>query len=192
MLKQEKIAEIFGENENITRDDFLKHAEKLGDLSTGEYIAKGKYESDITEAKKAGGAARQAELDEINSKLSEATTKLGSFADVDVEKYKKFPEEITALKKDHYVQLNLVKSKALDIPSVLPHIDKDKIVADDKGNFTGLDEQIEALKKDKSFLFDNAQPVGKASSATKSGKGEPTPDFDEEKARHMLGLKPTK
>lgn len=56
---------------------------------------------------------------------------------------------------NYQTELALVKAGALNTKAASALIDKDKLGLDEKGNITGLDEQLEALKSDDSskFLF---------------------------------------
>lgn len=56
---------------------------------------------------------------------------------------------------NYQTELALVKAGALNTKAASALIDKDKLGLDDKGNVTGLDEQLETLKSDDSskFLF---------------------------------------
>ena len=56
---------------------------------------------------------------------------------------------------NYQTELALVKAGALNTKAASALIDKDKLGLDEKGNVTGLDEQLEALKSDDSskFLF---------------------------------------
>ena len=49
-------------------------------------------------------------------------------------------------------------AKAKNIKTVLPLIDTDKVSVNKDGSLTGLSEQIDAVKKDNSYLFDAEQP----------------------------------
>lgn len=56
---------------------------------------------------------------------------------------------------NYQTELALVKAGALNTKAASALIDKDKLSLDEKGNVTGLDEQLKALKSDDSskFLF---------------------------------------
>ena len=63
-----------------------------------------------------------------------------------------FEAQAKALKIDTAVKLAIADS-AQDTDIVAGLIDKNKLILGDDGKITGLTEQVEALKKDKSFLF---------------------------------------
>lgn len=67
---------------------------------------------------------------------------------------KEYAEKLAAAERD-YALRDVLKNeyKARDVLSVLPHLKQDAIVYKE-GAFTGLKEQVEALAKEKAFLFD--------------------------------------
>lgn len=64
-------------------------------------------------------------------------------------------KQLKETKLNYQTELALVKAGALNTKAASALIDKDKLSLDEKGNVTGLDEQLEALKSDDSskFLF---------------------------------------
>lgn len=64
-------------------------------------------------------------------------------------------KQIKETQLNYQTELALVKAGALNTKAASALIDKDKLSLDEKGNVTGLDEQLEALKSDDSskFLF---------------------------------------
>lgn len=78
---------------------------------------------------------------------------------------------------NYQTELALVKAGALNTKAASALIDKDKLGLDEKGNVTGLDEQLEALKSDDSskFLFkaEEAQKPNDTPPITVSGNPNP-------------------
>lgn len=78
---------------------------------------------------------------------------------------------------NYQTELALVKAGALNTKAASALIDKDKLSLDEKGNVTGLDEQLEALKSDDSskFLFkaEEAQKPNDTPPITVSGNPNP-------------------
>lgn len=64
-------------------------------------------------------------------------------------------KQIKETKLNYQTEIALVKAGALNTKAASALIDKGKLGLDDKGNVTGLDDQLEALKSDDSskFLF---------------------------------------
>jgi hypothetical protein len=84
-----------------------------------------------------------------------------------------FEEQAKALKIDTAIKLAIADS-AQDADIVASLIDKGKVVLGEDGKVAGLTEQVEALKKDKSFLFKNPQGGNNPQYSTNGG-GPNTP-----------------
>lgn len=61
-----------------------------------------------------------------------------------------------------------IKDKVVDPEVVMKLLDLEKVAFDDKGQVTGLDDQLEAMKSSKPYLWKPARPV------VKPGAGEPS------------------
>lgn len=72
----------------------------------------------------------------------------------------KHEAEMAALKKSHAIEAALTAARAKAVKAVTPYIDTEKVSFDSKGNLTGLEEQIKALKEgeDTKFLFNDGAP----------------------------------
>lgn len=128
---------------------------KLGNLASGQYVDKGKYEALETRAN-----GLQAQLDDANKAISE-------FKKLDVEGIKKaakdwetkYTTETQALnakleqqKKDSRIDLALVEAKAKNVKAARALLDVDKVSLDGD-NLIGLKEQLEAVAKANPYLF---------------------------------------
>lgn len=124
---------------------------KLANLASGEYVSKAKYESDM-QAKE--------------TRIQELTQSVKDFDGVDVKQLQKdvndwktkYDHDLEETKRDSAIRLAIAKSGTLSEKALMGLLDKDKIKFDKDGNLTGLDEQIEAIKKEDSFLFKAAEP----------------------------------
>lgn len=87
---------------------------------------------------------------------------------------KKYQDQLAQIKKDSAIELSLRDAKALDSRAVMPFIDQDKITVDDDGKMTGLSEQLEQVKQDKSFLFGSAEPDPKPNPLKAFPSGNPS------------------
>lgn len=118
--------------------------------------------------------------DTSNSGGSKAKTKPGTklegvtskqmrklLADKDKEK----EDAINALKIEHAAHGKLRDAKARDVDMVFGLLDKSKIKFDDKGELTGLDDQIAELTKNKAFLFNTEDVPGGTGKSGKSDSG---------------------
>ncbi|WP_303060305.1 phage scaffolding protein [Veillonella magna] len=115
----------------------------------------------LTELQKAGGDT-DALKEQIN-KLQEAN-KAAS---------KKFEEDMKALKVDNAIRL-AVSGDAQDVDIVAGLINRQTIVLGDDGKLTGLQEQLETLKKEKAFLFKAKEEPKSAGYTPKGGAGPAT------------------
>ena len=92
----------------------------------------------LEEAKKAGESAStlQATIDSLNQQLKDKDA------------------AITGMKRSGKIRDALSKAKAKDPALVEQLLDASKIGEDDKGNLTGVDDQVKALKEKSAYLFD--------------------------------------
>ena len=122
---------------------------KLANLATGDYVSKGKYDSDLQ--------AR-------DTRIAELTKEVQDYDGVDVKKLqqdvadwqKKYTDDIEAERIASKVQLAVAKSGARSEKALLGMLDFDKITIGDDGEVKGLDEQIADIKKEDDFLFTEA------------------------------------
>lgn len=164
------IKTLFGDK-TLTFADFEKVAAeakaKFVDLSEGGYVDKHKLDDKITELGTANGTIQT---------LQETVKK---FDGVDVEKLKtdlaaaqtKYDTDVGNLKRDSAVNLALLGAKARDVKAIMPFLDLDTVKLDgDK--VMGLDEQLQKLKTDKAFLFEDENTNPAASAAHVNSAGE--------------------
>lgn len=188
MTVQELMEKIFDGKETLTKDDVLSGLEKSGakwaDLTEGKYIDVQKHAAEMRDKE----AALRSDYE---NKLAARDADLKRFEGIDPDAARKMPGEIAGLKKQSAIRESLLQKRVRDIASAMPHIDTEKVVFDDeKKEYTGLTEQIDALVQDKPFLFDNGTPAGTKSSGTKSnGAGDDGDgELDDAKMRHAMGL----
>lgn len=135
---EEKLNKALGET-HVPKNVFNEKTE-------AEKQAKAKiteYENQIKELQKSGNltAEQKNKIDELTAKLEQQETK--------------YQQELTTTKRGYALEQALAKAKARDIKSVLPHIDQSKLAwGEDHSLAGGLKEQLDALQKEKSFLFD--------------------------------------
>ena len=67
-----------------------------------------------------------------------------------------------------------IRDKVVDAEVVMKLLDMDKVALDDKGQVTGLEEQLKALKTNKPYLWKPAKPVVKPGD---NGKGKADKSF---------------
>lgn len=186
--------EIF-KGESLTLEQFNERTAsmKLADLSTGEYVAKGKYEADVKKAKdelktaketiatletnKGDADALQAELDKYKQ-ADEARQK----AEQEAAAYAALVERFGKVKGDREFSSQFAESGLLDAFS--------KAISDPANTGKGDKELFDALTKDAAGLFKNPQqePV-KVPGVTGSWADA---DNNERMMRKVMGLPPEK
>lgn len=146
------LKEIFGDKA-ITFDEFSKGVEakkmKLADLSGGAYVSKEKLDAKIEELKT------------VQASLAEKDAALKKWDGVDLEKLKaendakteELNKQLFALKKQNAVETSLLAENIQDLKAIKAYIDFDTVKVAEDGTVTGLKEQVDKLKTEKSFLF---------------------------------------
>lgn len=134
----------------------------------GNYVSKIEYNNKLKEL-----AELKSKLEE-QSKANETTMTLQ-------EKYNKIKAEHEKAKQEYANNLNnlrldnaLGKSGAKNMKALKALLNNEKITYEQDGSIKGLDEQIEALKKSDSYLFDTAnekQGVGGFSNVSNNEEG---------------------
>lgn len=151
---------------------------KLADLSQGGYVSKSKYDTAVNDA-----AAHKATAESWEGKYNTLQGDFDAFkTTADSEKAANEKLLIKAI-----AQTDLVKAKARDIEVVMPLIDFDKVTLTDAG-LEGLQDQLEALKGSKAYLFEVEEPsaAGKGKSGLDHGAGDDK--SDEERIKKIMGL----
>lgn len=90
-------------------------------------------------------------------------------------------QQLSQAKLSYQTDLGLLKAGALNTKAAAALIDIGKLSLDDKGNVTGLDEQLKALKEsdDSKFLFKSADTAPKPKDTPPiSPLGNPNPDLN--------------
>ena len=167
---------------------------KLANLSTGEYVSKGKYEALETQLNNT-----QTLLTDTSAKLETAIQSAGDNEALrqELENLKTTNQSNLDNLKNEYesklktaaVMAEITKAGANDPADILPHIDMAAVTINDKGSM-GLSEQIEAIKTAKPYLFKAEQPAGQrgASGLSHGSGGDDTAEIN--KMRAVMGLPP--
>lgn len=144
------------------------------------------------------------ELEDTKTLLKEANTQIDSFKGMDIEAIKKSAEDyktkyeeadrkskedIAELKKTHAIELALLNTHhAKNVKSVKANLNLDNIKLDgDK--LIGFDDQVEALKKSDSYLFDIEEKVDEGNGGDNSSKKETVPPNQEKETKEDQMLK---
>lgn len=145
---------------------------KLANLASGKYVDKDKFDK------------AELKANDLETQLTTANDTIKGFKDLDVEGLKKGVAEWEKKYKDDTATLNeklinqtksskieiaLLGAKAKNTKAVKALLDQEKISLDGD-NLLGINEQLEAIKKDNAFLFDD----GKSQNPPAPYGGEPT------------------
>ena len=186
--------------EHLSEDTYSAVAEelkdkdiKLADLSSGDYVSKGKYDALETQLNNT-----QTLLTDTTAKLETAIKNGGDAAALqqEIENIKNANQtevaNITAQYesklKNAAVMAELTKIGANDPADIMPHLNMDAITVNDKG-IVGLSDQIEPIKNTKPYLFKGEVKPG--ASGLNHGTGvDNTGEIN--KMRAVMGLPPIK
>ena len=166
---------------------------KLANLSTGDYVSKGKYDALETQLNNT-----QTLLTDTSAKLETAIQSAGDNEALkqELENLKttnqtnldNLKNEYESKLKTAAVMAEITKAGANDPADILPHINLSAVTINDKGS-VGLSEQLEAIKTSKPYLF-KGEPQRGASGLTHGSGGDDTAEIN--KMRAVMGLPPIK
>ena len=169
---------------------------KLADLSTGNFVSKGKYEALETQLNNT-----QTLLTDTSAKLDTAIKSAGDNEALrqELENLKTTNQTNLDNLKNQYesklktaaIMAEINKAGANDPADILPHINQEAVTLSDNGT-VGLSEQIEAIKTNKPYLFKTEQQPGQrgASGLQHGAGGDNTAEIN--KMRAVMGLPPIK
>lgn len=175
-LKEYLGEELYNQVAEAIKDKGLK----LADLSKGEYVAKGKFETEVQKTQT------------LQQNINELTEKVKTFDGVDLEALKqsatewenKYNNDMTNLKRDSEIEKALILAKAKNTKAIKALIDLDAVKLSDNG-LTGLKEQLEKLQETDAYMFQ--QEEEKKPTGTKFDN--PPSSTDDDKAlRVAMGL----
>lgn len=101
-------------------------------------------------------------ITEKDTKITELTDNIKKFDGVDVDKLKadvttwenKYKEDTANLKKSNAISLAVAKAKPRNEKALMALLDTEIIKLNDDCTVTGLQEQLDNVKKDNAFLFE--------------------------------------
>ena len=130
---------------------------KVKDFLDGDYVTKARF-NEVNESKKAL-SEQIADRDKQRTGLKknagdnqELKKQIEALQKANNEQKAAFDAQTKALRMDTAIKLAVADS-AQDAEIVSGLIDKSKLILGEDGKITGLAEQVDALKKDKAFLF---------------------------------------
>ena len=158
----EELKKVFG-TEALTFDQFMTkvgeqgEALKLANLASGQYVSVDKFN------------AKAGELAAANNTITQLQETVKKFNGVDVEGLRneiatlqtKYNDDIAKERLERALEVAIMGGKARDTKAVKPFLDMSKISMDGE-TIKGVEEQLEQLKKEKGYLFeDGSTSTGK-------------------------------
>ena len=130
----------------------------IDDGKDNRYVPKSRLDAKIAEL-----AEANTEIDSLQAKVKDTS---GASEEVEQLKAKIASMEAEAKNKQlkDAIAAAAGDAKARDIDDLMKFLDMDKVQLDEAGKVTGLKEQIEALQKDKAYLFETVEPQGEPQS----------------------------
>lgn len=139
--------------------------------------AKADYENLKQQLETANGqiTERDKQLETLKKSAGDNETLTQQIADLQAENKdakEKYEAEMRELKLDTAIKLSIA-GKVHDETIALGQFDKTKLILNDDGKVTGLEEQVKALRESKSFLFkEDGEPQRKTKPNYKPAAGE--------------------
>ena len=162
-----------------------EQAKQALDLHTAELTAEQGKTADLT-----------AQLEAAQKNVTDLTEQVKKFDGEDIEGLKqaakdweqKYNADLTAAKLDKALEVALIGAKARDISIAKGQIDSSLLRFGDDGKLTGLTEQLDKLKAEKAFLFDDGGEKPSAHIDTGIDHGTASEGLTDEQARAVMGL----
>ena len=106
------------------------------------------------------------EIKTKDTKIPELSDPVKKFDGVDVAKLqqdvkdweKKYQHDLTSAKKEAAIKLAIAEAKPKSEKALMAFLDTDIVKLNDDGTVTGLKEQLDNIKKDNGFLFEEDDP----------------------------------
>lgn len=174
VLKDVLSEELYSQVKEATKDKDIK----LADLSTGEYVGKGKYtalETQLTSTQELL-TSKTAEYDKLaesagnNAELKQQIETMKTENETAVNELKTKYE--AQLKKNTVATHIIQKYRPKDVDDVMRLVDLEKVEVN-KDKITGLDEQVDSIKEKRAYYFEsNTKPQATGLNHSNSGEDE--------------------
>lgn len=131
------------------------------------------------------------QVDNLNKELGKLQKQLEDNQDAtktieDLQKQiKDKEEEMARIRKQNAIKFEVLKANPHDVADILPHLKDDQIVLSEDGTITGLQEQLEALKESKPYLFKQEEPQGTGGSLGAGSKPKGSLTITKEEFKKM-------
>ena len=185
-LKHELGEELYAQVSEKLKDSKIK----LADLSSGAYVGKEKYDTELAKSKG------------LSEQLAAANRQIEEFRSMDIDSIKKAAEDwkskaeqaeakakadIEAMQFDIALNGAIGAAKAKNTKAVKALLDMDGLKLNG-GEIIGLKEQLAKVREENDYLFESDDPAPTFASPTGGGN----PQSDEATIRAIMGLPPQK
>ena len=139
-----------------------KQAKKVMDSLDGNFVTKTRFNEVNEENKtlKKSVSDRDKQLEDLKKSSGDNAALQQQISDLqkqNADQQKAHDEELAKLKLDNAIEIALSGAKAKNGKAVKAMLDMSKVKMGEDGKLSGFDEQIEALKKSDSYMFDVEQ-----------------------------------
>jgi hypothetical protein len=139
-----------------------EQAKKVMDSLDGNFVTKTRFNEVNEENKtlKKSVSDRDKQLEDLKKSSGDNAALQQQISDLqkqNADQQKAHDEELAKLKLDNAVEIALSGAKAKNGKAVKAMLDMSKVKLGEDGKLSGFDEQIEALKKSDSYMFDVQQ-----------------------------------
>lgn len=139
-----------------------EQAKKVMDSLDGNFVTKTRFNEINEENKtlKKSVSDRDKQLEDLKKSSGDNAALQQQISDLqkqNADQQKAHDEELAKLKLDNAVEIALSGAKAKNGKAVKAMLDMSKVKLGEDGKLSGFDEQIEALKKSDSYMFDVQQ-----------------------------------
>ena len=139
-----------------------EQAKKVMDSLDGNFVTKARFNEINEENKtlKKSVSNRDKQLEDLKKSSGDNAALQQQISDLqkqNSDQQKAHDEELAKLKLDNAVEIALSGAKAKNGKAVKAMLDMSKVKMGEDGKLSGFDEQIEALKKSDSYMFDVEQ-----------------------------------
>lgn len=157
-----------------------EQAKKVMDSLDGNFVTKARFNEINEENKtlKKSVSDRDKQLEDLKKSSGDnaALQQISDLQKQNADQQKAHDEELAKLKLDNAVEIALSGAKARNGKAVKAMLDMSKVKLGEDGKLSGFDEQIEALKKSDSYMFDVQQQTQQQFTGFQPGASSTVPN----------------
>ena len=155
-----------------------EQAKKVMDSLDGNFVTKARFNEENKTLKKSV-SDRDKQLEDLKKSSGDNAALQQQISDLqkqNSDQQKAHDEELAKLKLDNAVEIALSGAKAKNGKAVKAMLDMSKVKMGEDGKLSGFDEQIEALKKSDSYMFDVEQQTQQQFTGFQPGASSTVPN----------------